>query len=144
MKISHFLILVYVLTLAALPALMSCSGDVEESMLVGTWEANNAELQNQHGPDVLVLHPDGTMSRHYEPPEGPEVDETGQWRLEQRDGTYYVLLRGFSDVYAGAGRFRRATNSKTLELSHPLFGDFRLWFDREKRHYYLHSPDTGE
>ena len=134
-----------VCALAVAAALLAgCSSDVDESMLTGRWEANNADLQNEHGPDILILHADGTMLRHYEPPRGNEVNETGQWRLEQRDGTHYVVLRGFSDVYAGAGRFQRATTIQALELSRPLFGDFRLWFDRRKRHYYLHRPDNDE
>ena len=121
--------------------LSACSDDIHEDALAGRWEANNKQLRNQYGDDVLVLNADGTGSRHYEPPRGEPLSEKFKWELFEKNGKMMIYVGLYSDVYSGDGRFLRATKGKSLEISKPLFGDFRLWLDRDKRQYYLHHPD---
>jgi hypothetical protein len=125
-------------------SVLACSTDVQVDELAGYWVANNQKLRNQYGRDTLFLRSDGTGERHYVPARGEPLREEFKWELYDKGGKKIVYLGLYSDVYSGDGRFLRATKGKSLTVTRPLFGDYRLWLDRDKRHYYLHHPEEPE
>jgi len=107
----------------------SCSGPIDESMVVGKYKANHNKCM-----DNLEIKSDGSFIHHYyNEKDGKEHTHGGRWRLKYENGYNNILFNTFFSALPEYGENSFGFGTTVIK---PIWGNLRIYIDPDLNYYY--------